>query len=128
MRIVKCGNTVNILTDLTEDQHDKVLRSRPEALTLKDDDGNEYFKLAVSDSIPTGTLKPFAATLVPGMDGKLCATMVYNGFGGNEEEVNTALTATLLKPTTLLKQIEEQIMAVIPEIEEEEAAFLEMIE
>ena len=119
------GRAATIVSAFTLEEIEKLKEYRPDALVLKDDDGNVTFKVTTSceESIsPYGVA--FAADTFG--DGKACLTVVDNcGYYEKPEEfVIDAFGKALLN----LNKVERQIPDALDEIEAELDLIKEAIE
>lgn len=123
MKITKTGTLAVIETDITKEQYCKVAKFNPKALTLFDSETKQAVFKVSFDTINRshGDIGKFGATLVVGVNGKLCFTVDVSGL--TSEEVDEFLTEEYLAPITSLQKVQEQILAALPEIERAETAF-----
>lgn len=120
--IKACGDYITITSAITKEQFRKVERYAPEAAIMKDEDGNEIFKIGF-DAYADRPSKYGITYSSVGVNGKMFV-QIPNSIQGDhtntelEREVITDEFAGILAKTKL---VEENILAVMGNIEQMEA-------
>ena len=115
-RALIMGCACIIRSKLTPEQIEKFYIYRPEALDLKDDEGNVVFMLDISDG--SGHMYDNGADFshVTTTDGKATITLMFDPA----EEDKKGAFMTLIGPgLILLDELEERLLAMLPDLEKE---------
>ena len=118
-----CGDFITITSAITKDQFKKVERYAPEAAIMKDEDGNEIFRIGFNVCSVDRPSKYGITYSSVGVDGKMFV-QIPNTIQGDhtnielERETITNEFAAILAKTKL---VEDNILTVMGSIEQMEA-------
>lgn len=119
-KIVVAGEAVVITSTMRLDELRTIKKYRPEALCLKDEEGEPIFCIGVTTG--AGAIGKYGAEFGAeghGDEPKACITMVCPGISGDVKEA----VSELIGPAILrLNEIEDTLPAVLEEIVAEKAA------
>ena len=104
-----------------------ILKYRPEALVLKDEDGDEYFRVGVSDN--SGIIGTYGAEFggeTHDADKKATITLMIDG-SGTPEEIKADIAEDIGLVLLNIEKVEEKIPEVLNEIKAERDRILEHI-
>ena len=114
-KIKVMGDTVQICSNLTVDVIEKANFYKPEALKLKDEQGNEYFGIGMGDAHYGEHGVVFSSKDHEGKAFMTTANPVTNDHSNRELETKV-LTTTFAKIINNLNMVETQVMSAMLEI------------
>lgn len=120
MMVKTMANAVAVICNYSLKELNEVKKLRPEALTLKDKDGNVTFKVAVGDKSSITEFGICFADETMGGEPKACLTKTASGVKDVENFVVDNFGLAIVK----LKTIEEQIAAAQVSIAEDRASII----
>lgn len=125
-KIRAMGDSVQLKSELTAKEIERVKTYCPEALKLKDEEGNEFFGIGLGDASVSRYGVTFANTDV---DGKVFVTMENPITDHSDAEVEkAALTAYFAVSLDNLNKVEDNINTVRALLDEKEAKAADSIE
>ncbi len=126
-RAMMAGYACIIFSRLTPEEINLFKIFRPEAMTLLDEEtGEEVFSLDIEEGQP-GSLRPDFAlfSTVPSADGKATITVLLDPSGHARTEL---VKKKLGKGLKRLDQLEEQMIALLPEVKRDQEVVLSWFE
>ena len=126
-KVTIVGDALVITSTIKLEDYKKVKANRPEALKLKDDDGNTFFAVGVSEGI--GAINEWSIEFSGEThDEHKYATLTCNiDGGGTVEEIKNDVAEDIGVALINLAKIEEMIPGVLAEIKAERDKVLECI-
>ena len=110
MKIKTIENMAVIELGVTASELEKVIKYSPEALTIKNDDGDELFKVIVSDTPAVkGAVTTFGAVFSISNDKPLLWIGIPNDSVGSREDKEAYLLNKMGIEMTYIRTIETQI-------------------
>lgn len=129
MKIKTIENMAVIELDVTASNLEKVMKYSPEALTIKNDDGDELFKVIVSDTPAVkGAVTVFGAVFSISNDKPLLWIGIPNDSVGSREDKEAYLLNKMGMEMTYIRTIETQIKDALRSVDSKINAVKDCIE
>ncbi len=115
--VLVAGHSAIITSSLSVEEIKKVQKYQPDALTLKDEEGEPIFKIGFA-AHGTGDVSKFGVEFdaAPGVNGKAVVTMAFCPGDGNEDEVKTALAEIIGAAMVNLSKIEAAVPGILESV------------